>query len=161
MDPSELEICEGAEAGPGHSMQEPKSPVASKKRPKYGQLVWAKVPGLRWWPGQVITREHALLFSSAKDPGPSDDPDAVLVSFFGDFKHAYVRVSNLRDIDDDEAHQFREQQTKATQEHVSAEMLQLAWHCCEYTKHTIQRYGLCRCFVNKCQRMPINRTRVS
>jgi hypothetical protein len=122
-------------------MQEaPKSPVAAKSKPKHGQLVWAKVPGLLWWPGQVITREHALLFSSAKDPGPgpSDDPDAVLVSFFGDYKHAYVRLSNIRDFDDDNAQHFREQETKATREHVSAEVLRFTWHGCVCMMNTVQ-----------------------
>lgn len=52
-----------------------------------GQLVWAKIPGIPWWPGQVMDLRDALEEVQVKAR-----PGYHLISFFGDNKYAFCKV---------------------------------------------------------------------
>ena len=70
-----------------------------------GDIVWARVRGLPWWPGQVMdpaTAQPAAL--------KGRKPDSLLVSFFGDGSHGWIPPQFLEPLELD----FREKSRQKT-----------------------------------------------
>lgn len=89
---NELSAPTAEGSGPGRTIARSGSSFAP------GSLIWGKVKGLPWWPGQVLTYEQAQAlnprFSCTKQPGKH------LISFFGDFKYNWLYPEELRDFTD-------------------------------------------------------------
>jgi hypothetical protein len=61
-----------------------------------GDLIWGKVKGLPWWPGQIMTCSQARCLNPRFNDTPQQGKQ--LISFFGDYKYNWLPEEDLRDF---------------------------------------------------------------
>jgi hypothetical protein len=78
---------------------------------KVGDVVWARVPPLPWWPGQVMDPE---LLANKKIARKPTDGNSALISFFGDSTYNWVDLNHI-DRDFEEHAENRQKQNVKSQ----------------------------------------------